>query len=472
LEQIKEPDGGVITFDHDRLGRIDVLTRPNGVSSDWTWSDASQATSIVHKRAGTTIDQVGYDYGDSGLLDELTDVAGVHAFAYDDSGQLETADHPGAHADEAYAYDPAGNRTSNGSLHDAGNRISQNGDHTFTWDNEGRVRTKTDRSTGVVTNYDWDGEGRLLSVTTGAATTTFEYDPLGRRISVTGPSGTRHLAYGLDPTPVAELDGSGAVSATFLFGSPLDAPLAMTRGGASYYFLQDAGQNVTALTDDAGAIVARYSYDVFGAPVSATGTVPNPFTFAAREYEPAASAYYFRLRWYDPDLGRFLSEDSIPAPNLYPFANNNPLTFADPMGAQAMTEYSALQKRNAQQAVKQRNIYRFYDCGSKVVGAERTAGWYYGMTVNVVKRQAAHGERVLKGSWETLITGDASWMVTRAIEQAFIDLAGLGNLANAINSMSATNVDNAKYLPQGKAYIQNFITDPNFNFNPPAPKGC
>lgn len=63
-------------------------------------------------------------------------------------------------------------------------------------------------------------------------------------------------------------------------------------------------------------------------------------------------------------------------------------------------------------------------------------------------------------------------MVTRAIEQAFIDIAGLGNLANGINSMSSTNPANAKYLPQGRSYVQNFITDPNFNFNPPSPKGC
>jgi RHS repeat-associated protein len=470
LDQITEPDGDVITLDHDRLGRIDRLTRPNGVSSDWTWNAASQATAIVHDRAGSTIDQVGYDYGDSGLLDELTDVAGVHGFGYDDAGQLESVDHPAGRTDEAYAYDPAGNRTTNGSLHDAGNRITQNGGHTFTWDNEGRIGTKTDRSTGAVTTYDWDGEGRLLSVTTGGATTTFGYDPLGRRISVTGPSGTRFLAYGLDPSPVAELDAGGALNATFLFGSALDTPLAMTRGADTYYFLQDAGRNVTALTDDAGAIVARYSYDAFGAPVAATGTVPNPFTFAAREYEPAASAYYLRLRWYDPGLGRFLSEDPIPAPNLYPFANNNPLTFADPMGAQAMTEYSALQRKNAQQAARQRNIYRFYDCGDEALG--RASGWYYGMTTNVARRQAQHGSRALEGSWETLITGDMGWMVTRAIEQAFIDVAGLGNLANQINSMSSTNPNNAKWLPQGKSYIQNFITDPNFNFNPAAPGGC
>lgn len=473
--EIIEPDGDVILIGFDRLGRLDRIERPNGLKTDWDWNAASQPIEIEHEFGGVAVDELIYAYGDSGLLDQLTDATGSHGYSYDHSGQLSSVDHPAGRGDETYAYDSAGNRTTDSSVYDANNRLTENATHTFTWDEEGRLATRTVRATGEVKTYGWDAEGRLLSVTTGGLTTSFGYDPFGRRIRVSGPEGIRHFAYGVDENAYAELDASGAMAASYLFANQIDSPIAMTRGGATWYFLQDGQANVNALADDAGAIVSRYAYDAFGTPITATGSVPNPFTYAAREYEEAAGAYYFRLRWYDPTTGRFLSEDPLPAPNLYPYANNNPLAFSDPMGAQALVEYKALNSRtSAQVAARQRFVYRFYDCGDEVAG--RAAGWYYGMTVNVAGRQAQHGTRVLGGSWQTLVGGDMGWMLTRAIEQAFIDAAGgVGGLANIINSMSPANPSNAAWRSQGANWLNTVFrgqVPAGFNFNPPIPGGC
>ena len=83
LREIVEPDDDVITLVYDRLGRLDTITRPNGVISDWTWNDVRPGDDIVHKRAGASIDELGYEYGDSGLLFRTTDIAGAHLFGYD-----------------------------------------------------------------------------------------------------------------------------------------------------------------------------------------------------------------------------------------------------------------------------------------------------------------------------------------------------------------------------------------------------
>ena len=49
--------------------------------------------------------------------------------------------------------------------------------------------------------------------------------------------------------------------------------------------------------------------------------------------------YYYNARWYDPNLGRFTTEDPIrDGLNWYIYANNNPLRFVDPTGLQSTAE--------------------------------------------------------------------------------------------------------------------------------------
>jgi hypothetical protein len=145
------------------------------------------------------------------------------------------------------------------------------------------------------------------------------------------------------------------------------------------------------------------------------------------------------------------------------------------MGTQALIEYKATTGRTgAQAATRQRFIYRFYDCGDEAAG--RAAGWYYGMTNNAVRRQAEHGTRIFGDTFELLVEGPMQWMMTRAIEQVFINAAGgVGNLANIINSMSPTNPRNAPWMNQANSWFtKNFLPNmpPGFNFNPASPGGC
>jgi len=63
--------------------------------------------------------------------------------------------------------------------------------------------------------------------------------------------------------------------------------------------------------------------------------VLNRYLFQGREYSFATGLYNFRARWYEPELGRWLSNDPIGISgglNLYEFCGNNPVNYVDPWG--------------------------------------------------------------------------------------------------------------------------------------------
>jgi RHS repeat-associated protein len=111
----------------------------------------------------------------------------------------------------------------------------------------------------------------------------------------------------------------------------------------SYYFHTDAIGSVTAITDVNGNIIERYTYDMYGMPtfwdasgnVITESSIGNTILFQGREYSSELNLYYFRSRYYDPIVGRFLSVDPMgykDSMNLYQAFNNNPVNFVDPLG--------------------------------------------------------------------------------------------------------------------------------------------
>jgi RHS repeat-associated protein len=185
--------------------------------------------------------------------------------------------------------------------------------------------------------FTWDFENRLVQGVvpgTNGGATTFKYDPFGRRIQKSGPLGTTNYLYdGADL--IEEVDNTGNVLARYTQGRGVDQPLSMLRGGTNTYYLSDAIRSITSLSTSAGALANTYTYDSFGKLTASTGTLTNPFQFTGREFDQETGIYFYRARYYDPQIGRFASEDPVKffaGNNFYDYALNNPTNLVDPTG--------------------------------------------------------------------------------------------------------------------------------------------
>jgi RHS repeat-associated protein len=81
----------------------------------------------------------------------------------------------------------------------------------------------------------------------------------------------------------------------------------------------------------------KYTYDSFGRLTASTGSITNRFQFTAREFDTETNLYYYRARYYDQSVGRFLSEDLlhfVGGTDFYAYTLNNPINYRDPSGLQ------------------------------------------------------------------------------------------------------------------------------------------
>ncbi|MCU0293550.1 MAG: hypothetical protein MUF10_16440, partial [Thermoanaerobaculaceae bacterium] len=100
--------------------------------------------------------------------------------------------------------------------------------------------------------------------------------------------------------------------------------------------------SVVRLTDSNGNVVHSYQYDAWGNIEAETGAPVDgvQYTFTGREWDPETGLYYYRARYLDPKVGRFISEDPIGFaggdPDLYAYVWNRPTAFIDPPGTVAV----------------------------------------------------------------------------------------------------------------------------------------
>ncbi len=335
---------GSFGFSYDALSRRTQMTRPNGVNTNYTYDSLSRLLSVLHQAGGSTIDGASYTVDATGYRTSKADqLAGMTSnYSYDSIYEL-TQVTQAANQTESYTFDPVGNRLSSltaaTSSYNSSNQLTSNSNATYTYDANGNALTKTD-STGT-TSYTWDFENRLKNVTlpgTGG-TVTFMYDPSGRRVQkiFTQGTSTTTTTFAYDGQRIAETtDGAGNLVARYLQGREIDEPLALNQNGSISFYEADGLGSITSVTNSAGAVVQSYSYDTFGNLVASTGSLANPFRYAAREIDSETGLYYYRARYYDPALGRFISEDPLgfrgSGPNFYAYVFDSPTNLVDPFG--------------------------------------------------------------------------------------------------------------------------------------------
>ncbi|MEK6589196.1 MAG: RHS repeat-associated core domain-containing protein, partial [Nitrospinota bacterium] len=241
----------------------------------------------------------------------------------------------------------------------------------YTYDNNGNLIKKfefdEDGNIKRTTFYTYDFENRLTKVEVqknrptlsplmepalseaegkegiggGLKIVTFTYDPFGRRLSKAvhmeeideeddgvdndkdedhhhTPRATYYIYDNEDI--IMEYNHRGKITARYVHGLGIDEPLAIERlaperlnqgKGKVYYYHFDGLGSVTALTDSKGKMVQRYEYDSFGKLKRHGNKIKNAYTYTSREYDRETGLYYFRARYYDAKVGRFISFDHI-----------------------------------------------------------------------------------------------------------------------------------------------------------------
>jgi RHS repeat-associated protein len=396
---------GSFGFTYDTLSRRTQMTRPNGVTTNYTYNNLSQLLSVLHQVGTSTIDGVVYTVDPAGNRTAKTDErANVTSnYTYDPLYEL-TQVTQSTTTTETYSYDPVGNRLSSLGVSpysvNTSNELTSIPGTTYTYDNNGNTLTKV--TSAGTTTYGWDYENRLTSVTlpgTGG-TLAFKYDGLGRRIqkAFTQGSTTTTTNYLYDQNnAVADVDQNGNVLARYAATQNIDEPLAELRSSTTSYYSQDGLGSVTSLTTSAGVLGNTYTYDSFGKLIASSGSIANRLQYTAREVDAETGLYFYRARYYDPTIGKFIEEDPLgfaSGINFYRYVDNRPTNFTDPYGwcpcvgaghAHDPTYYAAL-GQSADPIVNDINLYEFRRGGSldaQAQGADPSyANYVFGVYMN------------------------------------------------------------------------------------------
>ena len=328
-----------MSFAYDIAGRRTSLTLPNGIVVEYVYDNASRVTEIRYKQGVTVIGNLTYEYDKNG---SRTKIRGSFAR----TGIPQTISSTG---------------------YNAANQQTTFGDKTLTYDNNGNLTSIVDGS--GTTLYTWNARNQLTAISGPGVNASFVYDGLGRRENKTiNGSLTEFLYDGVNP--VQETSGA-TVLANILGGLGIDEFFSRSDvpADSTSHFLPDGLRSAVALTDPAGAVQTEYTYEPFGRTTVTGVSNTNPFQYTGRENDGTA-LYYYRARFYHPQLERFISQDPLlcgensPAIFLtagfepqgihqYLYSLNSPILRTDPLGLTSHCSY--YERRCKQQA-------NFYYC--------------------------------------------------------------------------------------------------------------
>ena len=274
--------------------------------------------------------------------ESISGISTQYIYDYDEFSQLKSVSKDSALISQ-FDYDANGNRTLNNT-------------EVTSYDIQDRVIA----SNGIT--YEFNSNGQLTSLGSVPSNKTFEYDALGMLKKVVLPTSDiieyvndardrrsvikkngivqKAFIYQDQLNPVAELDGSGNIISRFVYGSKINVPEYMIKGGSEYKIISDHLGSVRLVVNAInGNIVQRIDYNTWGKVTNDTNPGFQPFGFAGGIYDQDTDLVKFGARDYDSETGRWISKDPVKFDggiNLYAYAENDPVNKIDPNGLWAI----------------------------------------------------------------------------------------------------------------------------------------
>jgi RHS repeat-associated protein len=329
---------------YDRLGRL--LDQRVGLRR---WGDAPETQSQAE------IVRRNYTYDRNGSLTSLVDGNWGHVdYVLDPAERLVKVVCEWG-ANESFSYDPAGNiiriqaqdKESNDETlaYGQGNRLLQKGRTLYEYDAEGRQIKKIEDADGPnpkIWLYEWDALDRLRAVKQpNGEVWRYKYDALGRRVAKVGPDTQRRFLWH-ESVMIQEVVGGQSLAA-WMFDIYSYAPIATVQNARLYSVINDHLGTPREIIDNSGSVVWSMvlkswgqtfkQHSVNGALTSAVRLEQN-LRFQGHYFDAETGLHYNRHRYYDPETGRYVSDDPlglIGGLNGFQYAPN-PIAYVDPWG--------------------------------------------------------------------------------------------------------------------------------------------
>lgn len=361
-----------IAYEYDALGRV---IRTHNHFSD-TNTSTQEYTYVSGKEAGVTTNLVAsvregnraesYTYDACGNVETMVERSADGSerkirYYYDALNQLVREDNQKQNKTICYTYDVGGNMVRRDEYSYTENPVITEApwkSDTFEYQTGG-WRDQLRFYNGQAITYDamgnplqylgmqmeWE-KGHQLRHITGAGLDMYcMYNDSGKRIRKTVNGVTTDFY----------LDGSAILMQTSSDGSRIDFfyddkgnVFAMKYQNEMYFYRKNLFGDILGILDSHGTELVKYEYNSWGKLLNLTDYSSNglgrknPFRFKGYYYDEELGMYYLNSRYYDPEVGRFISpdttdilevQDDLYDKNLYAYCDNNPVMRIDSSGA-------------------------------------------------------------------------------------------------------------------------------------------
>ena len=301
----------------------------------YTYDKSGNIATVI--KDGTLLES--YQYDELGQLVKTTKGSDIYEYTYDTRGNILTAKLNGVVTD-TYTYGDANWK----------DKLTAFNGQTVTYDEIGNITFLRDMW------FAWTDGRRLREIISddGLAYSTFTYNADGLRVknSFLDIEEDQLFDYYYEYNGNLLVRQSWLDNVMWFLYDESGSPVGFILNDTEYYYIKNLQGDITAITDANGTILAKYTYDVWGKPLSITDgngndvsanknhiAYINPLRYRGYYYDSEMGVYYLLTRYYDPVTRRFINADGyvstgqdIIGYNMFIYCGNNPIIRVDLTG--------------------------------------------------------------------------------------------------------------------------------------------
>ncbi len=352
LKKVEGSSVYVDTTTYNAKGQIKNISYGNGTQTEYTYGQDLRLSRILTQSPVSiqNLQDLNYTFDLNGNVKEIADNlhSNVRKYKYDDLDRLTEAqnspDVGGGYTTFNYGYDEIGNMISQTKANGSGlgrmiygqnagpHALTSAGGYTYLYDSNGNMTQGKNKAMA------YDIENRLTNVNELGKITNFVYDGDGGRVKkFTSSISTTYIG------SLYEINSDGKITKHIFAGANRVCSKSVSLRGAVgdeailYYHSDHLGSS-NVISDAIGKQVEYCEYAPYGSVVKNEGSDLVSHKFTGKELD-STGLYFYGARYYDPEIGRFITADTIvQAPydtqslNRYSYCRNNPLNYVDPTG--------------------------------------------------------------------------------------------------------------------------------------------